>query len=391
MWVGNLEDQVTEELLWELFSQVAVVADVSMPKDRVTNKHLNYAFVEFNTVDDADYVLRVLNAVSLFGKPIRINRSSGDKGNAEDGEDGVGWQAKLFVGGLDRDVDEKQINDAFSAFGAVLSVHVATDPDGRTSKGYAFVKYDSFESADTAIEALTGQYLGGRPIHVSYAYKRGTSGERHGDEAERLLASKRQHTVIRPRPEAMLAQASRAIEASRHANMNMNAAMGFNGGTPMPMAGYGLVDHMNTGMPPPPPPPPPSGYMGYPPPPLSGYSQHMPPPPPVPSFNAYQSGPAPGFDFYGGGGMPPPPSSFFGGPGGQYPPPPPPLVHGMPPLPPPPPMSHSQPPPPAPQQQQQQPPVHGMPPLPPPPPPPGGGGPMINPQRMAMISGQLPR
>lgn len=36
---------------------------------------------------------------------------------------------------------------------------------------------------------MTGQYLGGRPIMLSYAFKRdGQKGERHGSAAERRLA-----------------------------------------------------------------------------------------------------------------------------------------------------------------------------------------------------------
>ena len=39
---------------------------------------------------------------------------------------------------------------------------------------------------------MNGQYLANRPIHVSYAYKKdGSKGERHGTQAERMLAAKR--------------------------------------------------------------------------------------------------------------------------------------------------------------------------------------------------------
>lgn len=36
VYTGNLDDQVTEELLWELYTQVGVVVHVHMPKDKVT-------------------------------------------------------------------------------------------------------------------------------------------------------------------------------------------------------------------------------------------------------------------------------------------------------------------------------------------------------------------
>merc|ERR1719399_2754234 len=36
---------------------------------------------------------------------------------------------------------------------------------------------------------MNGQFLANTPIHVSYAYKKDTKGERHGSAAERLIAA----------------------------------------------------------------------------------------------------------------------------------------------------------------------------------------------------------
>jgi len=38
---------------------------------------------------------------------------------------------------------------------------------------------------------MNGQYFHNKVIHVSYAYKKDTKGERHGSAAERLLAANR--------------------------------------------------------------------------------------------------------------------------------------------------------------------------------------------------------
>lgn len=65
------------------------------------------------------------------------------------------------------------------------------DPDTGASKGYGFVSYDNFDSSDNAMNAMSGQYFCNKTIHVSYAYKRDTKGERHGSAAERLLAANR--------------------------------------------------------------------------------------------------------------------------------------------------------------------------------------------------------
>ena len=67
------------------------------------------------------------------------------------------------------------------------------DPETQQSKRYGFVSYDNFESSDASLQAMNGQYLCGKPIDVSYAYKKdvGVAGEKHGSLAERVLAYNR--------------------------------------------------------------------------------------------------------------------------------------------------------------------------------------------------------
>jgi splicing factor 3B subunit 4 len=193
-YVGNLDEKVNEELLWELMIQVGPVVNVHMPRDKVTGKHQGYGFVEFRSEEDADYAMKVLNMVKLFQKPIKLNKTAQDKRQVDVG-------ANLFVGNLDPDVDEKLLYDTFGAFGGILTTpRLMRDPDTGMSKGYGFVQFDSFEAADFAIECMNGQYLANRPLVVQYAFKKETPGERHGSQAERLLAASqpkvRPHTIF---------------------------------------------------------------------------------------------------------------------------------------------------------------------------------------------------
>jgi splicing factor 3B subunit 4 len=88
VYVGGLDLQVKEPLLWELFLQAGPVGtcvlqtlpaltgavNVFMPKDRVTADHQGFGFVEFQSEEDADYAMKVMNMVRLFGKPIKVNK-----------------------------------------------------------------------------------------------------------------------------------------------------------------------------------------------------------------------------------------------------------------------------------------------------------------------------
>merc|ERR1712066_431660 len=171
-----------------------------MPKDRVSMNHQGYGFVEFSTEEDADYAIRVLNMIKMFGKPIRVNKASTHNKNLDVG-------ANLFIGNLDPEVDEKLLYDTFSAFGVIMKTpKIMRDPDSGNSKGFAFVNFSSFEAADTAMEAMNGQFLCNRAITISFAFKKDGKGERHGSAAERLLAS--QNPLSNQGPNTMFADSA---------------------------------------------------------------------------------------------------------------------------------------------------------------------------------------
>lgn len=116
VYIGNLDERVTDSLVWELMLQAGRIVNVHLPKDRVTQTHQGYGFVEFISEEDAEYAARIMNQVRLYGKPIRVNKASADKQKT------VEIGAELFVGNLDPMVTEQVLYDTFSRFGTLLSL-----------------------------------------------------------------------------------------------------------------------------------------------------------------------------------------------------------------------------------------------------------------------------
>ncbi|OJJ52577.1 hypothetical protein ASPSYDRAFT_37103 [Aspergillus sydowii CBS 593.65] len=213
VYIGNLDERVSDSLVWELMLQAGRIVNVHLPKDRVTQSHQGYGFVEFNSEEDAEYASRIMNGIRLYGKPIRVNKASADKQRS------VEIGAELFVGNLDPMVTEQVLYDTFGRFGNLVNlpkviatlwlpciVHsgranpntqVARD-DSNLSKGYGFVSFADFESSDAAIANMNGQYLMNKQVSVQYAYKKDGKGERHGDQAERVLAAQARKHNVRP-------------------------------------------------------------------------------------------------------------------------------------------------------------------------------------------------
>ena len=76
---------------------------------------------------------------------------------------------KLYVGGLPYATTEDQLQEIFSAHGAVESARVITDKFSGRSRGFGFVEMSNDEEAQKAIEALNGTQLDGRTLTVNEA------------------------------------------------------------------------------------------------------------------------------------------------------------------------------------------------------------------------------
>ncbi|MCJ1258478.1 hypothetical protein MMC24_006311 [Lignoscripta atroalba] len=280
VYIGNLDERVTDSLVWELMLQAGRIVNVHLPKDRVTQTHQGYGFVEFISEEDAEYAARIMNQVRLYGKPIRVNKASADKQKTVE----VG--AELFVGNLDPMVSEQTLYDTFSRFGSLISAPKVARDDANLSKGYGFVSFSNFDASDEAIANLNGQYLMNKEISVQYAYKKDGKGERHGDVAERTLAAQaRKHGVQptgQPLPAGLFAGSAPIAPAvmidgdgARVINNSSLPPSGYINGRGGPPKGvYQNVPPLQQQRPAPPPQPlpaPPSGLPARPPPSQAGY------------------------------------------------------------------------------------------------------------------------
>lgn len=76
---------------------------------------------------------------------------------------------KLYVGNLNFDASEDQVRELFSSYGSVEDVKIVLDRFSGRSRGFAFVRMDSAESAGKAKEALNGQPFQGKALVIDWA------------------------------------------------------------------------------------------------------------------------------------------------------------------------------------------------------------------------------
>ena len=80
---------------------------------------------------------------------------------------------RLYVGNLPYAVDNDELKQMFSGFGAVESAEVVQERETGRSKGFGFVEMGTDAEAQAAIEGMDGQDAGGRALRVNEARPRG--------------------------------------------------------------------------------------------------------------------------------------------------------------------------------------------------------------------------
>lgn len=73
----------------------------------------------------------------------------------------------IYVGNLDYQVTDEDLQAAFAKYGAVESAKVIQDRFTGRSKGFGFVEMSDSSQAEAAIKGLNGTELGGRAISVN--------------------------------------------------------------------------------------------------------------------------------------------------------------------------------------------------------------------------------
>jgi len=159
LYIGDLNPDINETQLFEVFKQIGQVASIRVCRDAVTRRSLGYAYVNYHNLTDAERALDMLNYSELKGRPMRIMWSQRDPSLRKTGN------GNIFIKNLDKAIDNKSLYDTFAVFGNILSCKVSFDEIGN-SKGFGFVHYETGEAAEEAIKKTNGKLINGKKVFV---------------------------------------------------------------------------------------------------------------------------------------------------------------------------------------------------------------------------------
>ncbi|KAL9622162.1 MAG: hypothetical protein Q9160_003505 [Pyrenula sp. 1 TL-2023] len=203
IFVGDLSNEVNDEVLLQAFSAFGPVSEARVMWDMKTGRSRGYGFVAFRDRSDAEKALSSMDGEWLGSRAIRCNWAN-QKGQPSMSQQhamaalgmtpttpfghhhfpthGVqsydmvvaqtpAWQTTCYVGNLTPYTTQNDLVPLFQNFGYVVETRFQAD------RGFAFVKMDTHENAAMAICQLSGYNVNGRPLKCSWGKDRPPTGQ----------------------------------------------------------------------------------------------------------------------------------------------------------------------------------------------------------------------
>lgn len=191
LYVGNLAPETDEGVLYELIRLLAPAESVRLPKKKGSASHQGYGFVNFASVSDAEYVLKINQEqpIVLNGRPLKVRtavqssesthspkisstRATNSTNDSQNLSHSKGARQKsgfgLFVHNVDPSMltyDDVQI--PFSKFGNISDIVIPLDAAGQP-RGHALVRFVERAAAERAKQELEGQTLLNGKCKIEY-------------------------------------------------------------------------------------------------------------------------------------------------------------------------------------------------------------------------------
>ncbi|TKX19213.1 RNA recognition motif-containing protein 27 [Elsinoe australis] len=203
IFVGDLSNEVNDEVLTQAFTTFGTVSEARVMWDMKTGRTRGYGFVAFKDRGEAEKALSSMDGEWLGSRAIRCNWAN-QKGQPSFSQQAamasIGmtpttpyghhqfpaqgaqsydmivqqtpqWQTTCYVGNLTPYTTQNDLVPLFQNFGYVVETRFQSD------RGFSFIKMDTHENAANAICQLNGYNVNGRPLKCSWGKDRPPTGQ----------------------------------------------------------------------------------------------------------------------------------------------------------------------------------------------------------------------
>ncbi|CAN1345426.1 RNA-binding protein 208 [Linum perenne] len=168
VYVGNIHVNVTEKLLAEVFQTAGPLTGCKL----IRKEKSSYGFLDYHDRSSAAIAIMSLHGRQLYGQALKVNWAY-----ANSQREDTSGHFHIFVGDLSPEVTDATLFACFSVYPSCSDARVMWDHKTGRSKGYGFVSFRNQQEAQSAINDLTGKWLGNRQIRCNWATKGVLSSE----------------------------------------------------------------------------------------------------------------------------------------------------------------------------------------------------------------------
>ncbi|KAL0374804.1 UNVERIFIED_CONTAM: ribonucleoprotein, chloroplastic [Sesamum radiatum] len=172
LYVGNLPFSMTSSQLSEIFAEAGRVASVE--ESRI-------CICYYGSVEEAKEAIRLFDGAQIGGRTAKVNFPEVPRGGEREvmtpkirssSQGFVDSPHKIYAGNLSWGLTSQALREAFAEQPGFLSAKVIYDRDSGRSRGFGFITFTSEEEVQSALNAMNGLEVEGRPLRLNLAEQR---------------------------------------------------------------------------------------------------------------------------------------------------------------------------------------------------------------------------
>ncbi|KAL6644816.1 hypothetical protein ACP70R_016424 [Stipagrostis hirtigluma subsp. patula] len=180
LYMKNLDDDITEDLIKLKFSQFGSIVSVKIMK-REDGTSQGFGFVSFQNPESAKKAKEAMNGLPLGSKSLYVGRAQKKDERKqylqrlhEEKRNEIITKSNgsnVYIKNIHDEVDDNALRARFDEFGNISSAKIMRDDKG-ISRGFGFVCYTTQEEAKNAVNNMRGVMFHGKPLYVALAQRK---------------------------------------------------------------------------------------------------------------------------------------------------------------------------------------------------------------------------
>nr|GLL46082.1 33 kDa ribonucleoprotein, chloroplastic [Ipomoea trifida] len=181
LFVGNLPFSLTSSQLSEIFSEAGRVSKVEVVYDRVTGRSRGFAFITMGSVEEANEAIRMFDGSLVGGRTAKVNFPEVPRGGEREViasrarssyQENFNSPHRLYASNLSWNLTSQGLREAFADQPGVLNAKIVYDKETGRSRGFGFVSFASAGELESALNAMDGVEVEGRPLRLKIAIQK---------------------------------------------------------------------------------------------------------------------------------------------------------------------------------------------------------------------------